>query len=72
MNKYLYVEFINNADVISAKSCGIEDSGKLPKHRIVKVKLTDDQIKQLEPRHIPNGDCPDYIENMRLICIQEE
>jgi len=71
MGKYLYVEFIDNHDVVNAIDYVGNDAGEIPKHRVVKVKLTNEQAKLLEPKHFSNRG-PDMVEIIRPICIQEE
>ncbi|MFC0903739.1 hypothetical protein ACFHWD_03425 [Clostridium sp. MT-14] len=69
MDKYLYVEFINNWDCYICQYTG-ED---IPvTRRIAKIKLTEEQIKQLEPKIVGTSNNKNIYEDRRLICIQEE
>lgn len=71
MKKYLYVEFINNWDRITSKEMDSELDIPI-KRRMVKIQLTPEQIKQLEPKIVGNNAERDIQEEVRLICIQCE
>lgn len=71
MDKYLYIEFINNWGKQISISMDIGTDFPI-KRRIVKIKLTDEQIKQLEPKKIGRSKGNDIYEDMRILCIQEE
>lgn len=69
MNKYLYVEFIDNWGCYICQHTG-ED---IPvTRRVAKIKLTEDQIKQLEPKIVGKSNNKNIYEDRRLICIQED
>jgi len=68
---YLYVEMIDMWE--SYQNC-INLGEATPVHkRIVKVKLTEDQIKLLKPLQVGTGsyNAPMY-EEYKLLCLQED
>ena len=66
---YLYVEFANTYDAWVDAQMGFATSAR---RRIKRIKLTDEQIKELQPKRVyRNGDTEIY-ETVSVLCIQDE
>jgi len=66
---YLYVEFANTYDAWADAQMGFATSAH---KRIKRIKLTDEQIKELQPRKVGRSGNTDMFEQVSVLCIQEE
>jgi hypothetical protein len=69
MEKYLYVEF---ADIYNAWLDAQMGFTTASRKRIKKIKLTDEQVKELQPQITGTSGGEDMFEQVSVICIQEE
>ena len=66
---YLYVEFANTYAAWIDAEMGFATSSR---KRIKRIKLTDEQIRELQPKEVyKNGDTEIY-EMVSVLCIQDE
>ena len=66
---YLYVEMFDGWTAFHEKEFGCSCPSGC--RRIVKVELTEEQIKQILPRKIGNNGKTEMFETVNPICIQE-
>ena len=66
---YLYVEF---ADVWNAWQDAQMGFATSAHKRIKRIKLTDEQIKELQPRKVGKSGNTDMFEQVSVLCIQDE
>jgi len=65
---YLYVEMFNGSTAFMEAQLGCSNTSSCK--RIVKIKLTDEQIKQIKPRQTGNNGNTKFYESINPICIQ--
>lgn len=66
---YLYVEFADTWGAWHDQSMGFSAASR---KRIKKIKLTEEQIKELEPRHIGDSGGKKIYESVNILSIQED
>lgn len=70
MEKYLYVEFADTYNAYVEAQMGFNTSTS--RKRVKKIKLTDEQIKELQPQRTGVSGNDDVFEQVSVLCIQEE
>lgn len=63
---YLYVLFMDMSGMYEDLMYGL-DGSDVKRKRVAKIKLTEDQIRQLQPRIVG-----DHKENVSILSLQEE
>ena len=66
---YLYVEFINSYVAWHNVQMGLPIGGV---RRVKKIKLTEEQIKQLQPKQVGSSGGVPMFEDVSVISIQDE
>ncbi len=67
---YLYAEMVDTHTMWYESHMGCRNLSSCK--RIVKVKLTEEQIEQLKPRSFGYSEGKEQGESVNLICLQEE
>ena len=68
---YLYVAFDDTWGAWNDVNMGFSGCGTSYR-RIKKIKMTEEQIKQLQPRQVGESGGKPLYENVSVLCIQEE
>ena len=67
---YLYVEMFDGSTAFMEAQLGCSNPSNC--RRIVRIKLTDDQIEQIKPRQTGNSGDTKFYESINPICIQND
>lgn len=68
---YIYVEFADTWNAYNDSMLGFSTSSA-NRRRIKKIKLTEEQIKELQPQQVGTTGGKAVYEDMSVLCIQED
>lgn len=66
---YLYVEFVDSWGAYNDSMMGFSTNNR---RRIKKIKLTEDQIKELKPKYVGESGNQKIYEQINVLSIQED
>ena len=67
---YMYVEMFDGCTAYQEVQIGSSNPSSC--RRIVKIKLTDEQIAQIKPRKVDNAGKTEFFESVNVLCLQKD